>query len=520
MSSASHTRMADLDHGLFWRVGHPSSWSLRVRLLAAQTVVLALACSAIGAGVLLALDRFLMDQLDDQVVEAGWRSSMLYSLGPPPMMPDEHRPSGPGPFFLNAPGQASGTLGAVYHNGRLLDAAVITDRGSLREVTPTAREELAGMITAGPESQVIDGLGRYRLITTPGLGGEAIMTGLPTRPVDDTLFAVVGVLTVIGVVTLTAAIAAGVLILRRQLAPLSAVATTAQRIADSELDRGEVTLPKAPNAGTAGSRYTEVGRLSAAFDRMLHRIGEAMTARHASETRVRQFVADASHELRTPLAAIRGYTELVQRQHDPSPDRLAHAMSRIDSEAKRMSRLVEDLLLLARLDAGRPLEHEPVDLSALAIDAVSDAHAAGPGHQWDLELPEEPVVVTGDVGRLHQVLANLLSNARVHTPAGTTITTVLAQGSDAVTIKVIDDGPGIPAEQQSEIFGRFVRGDSSRSRRGGSTGLGLAIVSAVVSAHGGSIAVDSVPSATTFTVTLPLRNDLSPQQQKAESASS
>lgn len=137
----------------------------------------------------------------------------------------------------------------------------------------------------------------------------------------------------------------------------------------------------------------------------------------------------------------------------------------------------------------------------------------------DLELPEEPVVVTGDVGRLHQVLANLLSNARVHTPpAGTTITTVLAQGSDAVTIKVVDDGPGIPAEQQAEIFGRFVRGDSSRSRRGGSTGLGLAIVSAVVSAHGGSIAVDSVPSATTFTVTLPLRSDLSPQQQKVESA--
>ncbi|MHA3024061.1 sensor histidine kinase [Mycobacterium sp. BMJ-28] len=518
MSVASHDEMVEPANGLFWRTRHPSSWSLRVRLVAVQAVLLALVCAGIGAGVLLALNRFLMDQLDDQVVDAGWRSSMLYTLGPPPQAPNEQRPSGPGPFFLNAPGQASGTVGGVYQDGRVRDAAVITGRGNLRALTAGAREQL-GMLAAQPESRILDGLGRYRVITTPGRGGEAVITGLPTKSVDDTLFAVVGILTVIGVVALTAAITAGVLILRRQLAPLSAVASTAQRIADSELDHGEVTLPRAQSSTSAGSRHTEVGRLSSAFDRMLHRIGEAMAARHASETRVRQFVADASHELRTPLAAIRGYTELVQRQYDSSPDQLAHAMSRIDSEAKRMSRLVEDLLLLARLDAGRPLEHVPVDLSALAVDAVSDAHAAGRGHRWDLELPDEPVVVTGDAGRLHQVLANLLSNARVHTPEGSTVTTVLARESDAVTIKVVDDGPGIPEEQRSEIFGRFVRGDSSRSRRGGSTGLGLAIVSAVVQAHGGSITVESVPSATSFTVTLPFRGDEPPHDQAAETCS-
>ncbi|HEX2214102.1 MAG TPA: HAMP domain-containing sensor histidine kinase, partial [Mycobacterium sp.] len=307
---------------------------------------------------------------------------------------------------------------------------------------------------------------------------------------------------------------AGILIIRRQLAPLARVSDAAQQVADLELDRGEVRLPTPIVKVDPAAAHTEVGQLGSALNRMLDRIASALSARHASETRVRQFVADASHELRTPLAAIRGYTELAQRKRADVPDDVAHAMGRVQSEAERMTHLVEDMLLLARLDTGRPLERGPVDLSRLIVDTVSDAHVAGPEHQWSLDLPDEPVVVTGDEARLHQVLANLLANARVHTPPGTSVTTSLAVGADgAALLTVADDGPGIPAWLQPEIFERFARGDSSRSRPGaapaatsgqsGSTGLGLAIVAAVVKAHGGTIDVHSVPGRTLFVVTLP-----------------
>jgi two-component system OmpR family sensor kinase len=171
-----------------------------------------------------------------------------------------------------------------------------------------------------------------------------------------------------------------------------------------------------------------------------------------------------------------------------------------------MSSLVEDLLLLARLDAGRPLESAPVDLTRLAIDATSDARVAGPDHRWQLELPDGPVVVRGDEQRLHQVLANLLSNARTHTPAGTTVTVALgySAANRAAELSVTDDGPGIPAELQPDVFERFVRGDSSRSREAGSTGLGLSIVAAVTAAHHGTVGVSSRPGQTRFVITLPL----------------
>jgi two-component system OmpR family sensor kinase len=219
---------------------------------------------------------------------------------------------------------------------------------------------------------------------------------------------------------------------------------------------------------------------------------------------VRQFVADASHELRTPLAAIRGYAELSRRSRAPISEEIAHVLNRVESEAKRMTVLVEDLLLLARLDAGRPLAHDPVDLTMLAVDAVSDAHAAGPRHYWQLDLPEEPVTVIGDGARLHQVLANLLANARTHTPEGTAVTVSVRADHEAAVVHVIDGGPGIPAELQPHIFERFARGDSSRSRAAGSTGLGLSIVHAVVTAHRGHVSVQSVPGQTIFTVVLPL----------------
>ena len=322
---------------------------------------------------------------------------------------------------------------------------------------------------------------------------------------------------VVGVIALVAATTAGILVIRRQLGPLSRVSAAARQVAVLELDRGEVRLPTPIVKVDPTSVHTEIGQLGSALNRMLDRIAGALSARHASEMRVRQFVADASHELRTPLAAIRGYTELAQRKQDDLPDDVAHAMSRVGSETERMTRLVEDMLLLARLDTGRPLEREQVDLTRLVVDAASDAHIAGPDHQWSLDLPEEPVVVRGDEARLHQVLANLLANARTHTPPGTPVTTSLAiddEGSAVLT--VTDDGPGIPRWLQPEIFERFARGDSSRSRRGGSTGLGLAIVAAVVRAHHGTIDVHSVPGKTEFVVKLPVNSQASHSAAKSD----
>jgi len=220
---------------------------------------------------------------------------------------------------------------------------------------------------------------------------------------------------------------------------------------------------------------------------------------------VRQFVADASHELRTPLASIRGYSELTRRTGQDLPPDALHSLGRIESESIRMTGLVEDLLLLARLDEGRELERGPVDLTSLLVDVVSDAHAAGRHRVLGLDLPDEPVRVVGDTARLHQVFANLLANARIHTPPETTVDVALSILGDRAVVTVTDDGPGIPENLQSTLFERFARGDSSRFRGTGSTGLGLAIARAVVTAHHGEVTVDSHPGRTRFRVSLPLR---------------
>jgi two-component system OmpR family sensor kinase len=541
----SSSRRADVR-----RFRSPRSWSLRARLLASQIVLLALVCAAIGLGTGLALQRFLTNQLDDRLDETGHRSVGLFEFGPPPppgmgLMPPGLRPAmpgpdpmapgfpdppgyprriiirddyGPGPAFLNAPGQAARTVGAVISHGTPVDAGVITADGTRAQISSTAAQQLAHVPPGRvPETVDLDGLGRYRVVAMHAREpGQTIVTGLPTSEVDDTLLSVLVIFCVVGAVALIGGTTAGILIIRRQLAPLSRVSEAARQVADLELDRGEVRLPTPIVKVDPASADTEIGQLGSALNRMLDRIAGALSARHASETRVRQFVADASHELRTPLAAIRGYTELAQRKRDDLPDDVAHAMSRVESETERMTQLVEDMLLLARLDTGRPLERGHVDLSRLIVDAVSDAHIAGPDHQWSLDLPDEPVVITGDEARLHQVLANLLANARTHTPPGTTVTISLAvdESDGGAVLTVADDGPGIPAWLQPEIFERFARGDSSRSRRGGSTGLGLAIVAAVVRAHSGTIDVHSVPGKTEFVVKLPGNSQLSHSASK------
>jgi two-component system OmpR family sensor kinase len=479
---------------------------LRTRLLVGQVLLLTAVCLGIGVATELALHRYLVRQLDTQLVDVQSRARHFVDVGPPPNAPRfVPRTPQPGPPFLDVPGRPVGTIGAEVDGTTVTAAGVLTADATQTALDDAARAQLAALRPDGRIASVgVDGQGAYRVIATRANSGPVIIVGLPLRVVNSTLEQVALTSLAVTIAVLGIAIGAGILIIRRAVAPLDRLSATAARVADLTLDRGEVELPvRVPERDADPG--TEVGRLGAALNRMLDHIAGALSARHASESRVRRFLADTSHELRTPLAAIRGYAELADRRRDDVPADVAHAMGRVCSEAERMSRMVEDMLLLARLDAGRPLQREPVDLSVLTIDAVSDAHIAGPDHRWNLDLPGEPVMVTGDAARLYQVLSNLLANARTHTGPGTLVTVSLSAGGPegGAVWRIVDGGPGIPAELQPEIFERFARGDSSRSRRAGSTGLGLAIVAAVVKAHAGKIVVDSIPGRTEFTVKLP-----------------
>ncbi|MBI3215467.1 MAG: HAMP domain-containing histidine kinase [Mycobacterium sp.] len=461
----------------------------------------------IGTATELALRQYLVNQLDQNVRDALHRSALMATFGPPPVGPDgsgrPYRRPGPGPDFLDGPGQPIGLVAMLRQSTGRVQSGVLVGSGDRGGLTPAAQSQLATINPAqSPVTLDLDGLGSYRVLATDDRDSDVIVVGLPLAEVNDTMLRVLLIMAVVTGVVLVASSTLGVVVTRRALAPLNRVAATAREVANLPLDRGEVTLPVRVAVADTGTN-TEVGQMGSALNRMLDHIATALSTRQASEMRVRKFVADASHELRTPLTAIRGYTELAQRHRDDMPDEVVHAMGRVSSEAARMTHLVEDLLLLARLDSGRPLERAQVDLSQLAVDAISDAHVAGRDHTWNLDLPDEPVLVTGDAARLHQVLTNLLANARVHTPPGTVVTLSLSTDGTAAQLRVADDGPGIPADLQSEIFERFARGDSSRSRNAGSTGLGLAIVAAVVKAHGGTIEVHSVPGATEFVVRLP-----------------
>jgi len=503
----------------------------------------------------------------------------------------------PVPAGLDAAGQATGTLTLIasgasdtgsaddsgdgdgadggdadHSSGTAPASATVTagyidDDGRYQSLTPAECQVLLSLETTGePVTVGIDSLGDYRVLASKdATTGDIVITGLSMKA-DNTLvrtqLLVEGAIVVIG--TLITALA-GRTMVRSSLTPLERVASTAERVASQPLARGEVSIDeRVPGEDLTSSR--EVGQVGSALNTLLGHVDDALTARQHSETQVRQFVADASHELRTPLASIRGYTELIAREGADAalPDEAVHALERVHSESLRMSRLVEDLLLLARLDAGRDLSRDEVDLVGILLDTVSDARAAGPDHEWELDLAAldapadlgederddfepEPPLVLGDEARLRQVLVNLLANARVHTPAGSHVITTLSRrtapvASDApngsgerrgagglvswggaaaaaappeeeLVITIADDGPGIEAAVRGRLFERFARGDASRERRTGSTGLGMSIALAIVVSHGGTLTVDSIcagedpvhPQAhgTIFTVALP-----------------
>ncbi|WP_157155172.1 MULTISPECIES: HAMP domain-containing sensor histidine kinase [unclassified Diaminobutyricimonas] len=468
-------------------------WSLRQRLVVGIVALLAVISVIVGAISVLSLRGFLLSQLDDQVALATARSQAALGF----------RPEGSPPPGIGE-AQASRTLGLLVVGDAIIRPQYLDDEAQLRTLTESQQNALLALeVSERPMSVDLGSLGTYRVVHVDLTDEISLLVGLPQYTVDEAVTQLL--LTIAGVTAagLVAAAVAGTFVVRVALRPLGRIVGTARRVAELPLDKGEVAIAERVPDGDTDPR-TEVGQVGAAFNHMLDHVQSALTARQASESKVRQFVADASHELRTPLASIRGYSELTRRSPHDLPADTRHALSRIESESVRMSALVDELLLLARLDSGVELRRDDVDLSTLLIDAVADAHAAGSDHEWELDLPETPITVTGDHGRLHQAVVNLLTNARVHTPAGTLVSVAAATADGHAVISVADNGPGIDPELLPTLFERFVRGDSSRSRAAGSTGLGLAIVRAVIERHGGTVGVTSSPSGTRFELHLPL----------------
>ena len=517
-----------------------------VVLLGAASIIVSVVTSS-------SLNKSLMSSVDQQLQSATMRWQNCVSSSPDDDT-DVHHGAGQGPLPA-CYGQAAGTFEAELTGNTFSNLNLVPGRCELSaadEQTLLALHSTqvpgagpgAPARPGGPDmpsyTRTLASLdGDYRLTKIQISSSEILVTGLPLATVQGTLNDVANTEHVVFAAVLLLVLVAGTAMVQLSLRPLRRVAATATKVTELPLDSGEVTLP----AGVPDSDpRTEVGRVGAAFNRMLFHVERALGRRAASEARLRRFAADASHELRTPLSAIRGYAELALRHPGPVPGDVTHALRRVESESARMSVLVDDLLLLARLDAGRPLEREPVDLSRLAIETTSDARVARDDHRWRLELPDEPVLVEGDEHRLHQVLANLLSNAGKHTPPGSMVSVALTLGDATagpevpevpagtavvqrgvappgprVELSITDDGPGISAELLPELFERFTRGEAGRARdasaAGKSTGLGLAIVDAVVAAHGGAIVVISHPGMTRFAILLPLLHDPAGQPQ-------
>jgi two-component system OmpR family sensor kinase len=465
--------------------------SLRARLLLVTVGLVTLGLLIADVVTYRALSSSLLERVDEQLAQVGAVAVQSLNAGFP--MPDE---PGPGPGNGPPAGSYAALLdpsGAVVHERSF-------DYQSGQEGTapvPVLPSGLPGSTSAAAGTMTFstgatDGDTRFRVEAVgPRPGAGTLVIAVPLTEMRETLGRL---LTIELLVTIGVALTAGALALwlvRIGLRPLEAMGATAGAIAAGDLSRRVE-----PADGS-----TEIGKLGTSLNAMLAQIEAAFDERRASEERLRRFVGDASHELRTPITSIRGYAELFRRGADTRPDDLARSMSRIEAEAERMGVLVDDLLLLARLDQGRPLEQKNVDLRAVVGEAVDAARAIDPGRVLDADL-DGPTEITGDAGRLRQVIDNLLENARVHTPSGTPTHVVLRSEDGGALLTIADEGPGMDPEVASKAFERFYRGDPARARSTGGAGLGLAIVAAIVESHGGRVRVLDTDTGTTIEVHL------------------
>ncbi|GGJ31049.1 sensor histidine kinase [Paenarthrobacter histidinolovorans] len=479
---------------------NPSTWHLRTRLVLVAMALLIAICSAVGIVSYASMDTVFNKQLDQQLQQA---SSRANEFGRPPSS-FPNAPSGR-PDPLEARGQAAGTLNARIDGSSVRSSGLIDAQGN-RVSLSDADEQV--LLALPRDSRAVDrslSNGDYRLVAVTTNYDDVIVTGLPLADKQTAEASLVWTMVLVSLGGLVVIGLVGTVIIRRTMRPLEQLSEVATKVSRLPLDAGEVALAVRvpPSASHPG---TEVGSVGYALNQMLNNVSSALEARQESETKVRQFVADASHELRTPLTAIRGYTELL-RMTESFTDDGRKSLARVQSQSERMTTLVEDLLLLARLDEGQPVKVTDVDLTQLVVETVSDEKVMAPDHIWQLSLPDEPITVRGDATQLHQVLANLLSNARKHTDPGTTVVTgVMLSADGSAIVTVTDNGPGIPDDFQGRIFSRFARADAARSGSEGTSGLGLSIVESIVEAHGGSVEVTSRPGRTEFAVRLPTVN--------------
>ncbi|WP_267279117.1 sensor histidine kinase [Arthrobacter sp. CDRTa11] len=482
----------------------PGTWHLRTRLVLLAMALLVAICGAVGLFTYASMDSFLTRQLDDQLSQAAERSN---APGRPPMGGFN---GGRDP--LDARGQSVGTLNARILGGQVNSAGFLASDTTRAPLSTRDKEVLLTLARNGDPVDRTLSNGNYRLVAEETSFGDVLVTGLPLAGKESTLSSLVWTFVFVSLGGLVLIGLAGTVLIRRTMQPLEQLSEVATRVSRLPLDAGEVALAVRVPPSNANPR-TEVGSVGHALNLMLDNVARALEARQQSETKVRQFVADASHELRTPLTAIRGYTELMRMTEDFTPDG-QKSLARVQSQSERMTTLVEDLLLLARLDAGQSLKLAEVDLTQLVIETVSDEKVIAPAHNWHLELPDEPVLVNGDAPQLRQVLVNLLSNARKHTAPGTTVVTGVTTSPDgSAVVTVTDDGGGIPTEFLDQVFSRFARADASRAGNApgsgpaaseGTSGLGLAIVQSIVEAHGGTVTVRSQPGFTEFSLRLPI----------------
>lgn len=454
---------------------------LRVTLVVALVVLSALGLLLSGVAVTSAIEKSLVGRVDEQLESAlrGWANPNAMHLPPPPngeVRLGPRRP--PSDFYVQIQDATSGLT------------FFIDDYGS------RSRPELPPQLPGEPVTVgSVDSNMQWRVMSASTPGGTTTVA-LQLGETEETVDRLIALQLGIGVLVLVTLAVASHFVIRRSLRPLVQVEHTAAEIASGDLHR-RVPLP---------SDGTEIGRLAAAINGMLHQIQQAFAQTEASEEaarrsedKMRQFIADASHELRTPLTTIRGFSELYRQGASGDTPML---MSRIETQANRMSELVEDLMTLVRLDASRPFEQEPVDLVALTRDVVNDLSPTAPERVIELEVPASDAEVIGDAAKLRQVLVNLVRNALVHTTGDVEV--VVRAADERVCVDVIDHGPGLTSQDAAQVFERFYRTDTSRTRDSGGTGLGLSIVAALVKAHGGQVSVKTAPGrGCVFTVDLP-----------------